>query len=266
MITASSKEVKKVHAELLDLFINICDKNNLKWCLAYGTLLGAVRDKSFIPWDHDVDVFMPIDDYIKLYELSKKRDVVEYPFHFIGYGGLQKQTRNFKIFKYGTTIVKDNHVFGHVFMDIYPTIDVDSKDEILLNKFSEIASEFKKDFSNYSANKNSEVLSTELKIRNLFKNSKCDKFVAVENTIGYSYIDCRVTVDRIKDNMYPIIDFNQCISCRIDGPLNEVRIPKNYDQILTNHYGNYLKPSKTNGDDWMFDLSVDCSQFNIEDI
>ena len=45
---ASTEDIKQVHAELLEAFINTCNKHNLRWCLGYGTLLGAVREGNFI--------------------------------------------------------------------------------------------------------------------------------------------------------------------------------------------------------------------------
>ena len=58
--------------EILVYFSEFCQKHQLKFYLAYGTLLGAIRHKGFIPWDDDVDVQMPREDFEKLYELWEK--------------------------------------------------------------------------------------------------------------------------------------------------------------------------------------------------
>lgn len=67
-------EVKKIEVEILDAFVSFCEKNHLTYFLAYGTLLGAVRHKGFIPWDDDIDVTMPRPDYEKLLKLWPKED------------------------------------------------------------------------------------------------------------------------------------------------------------------------------------------------
>ena len=60
-----AEELKKLQIEILDCFDSFCKKNNLKYWLDYGTLLGAIRHKGFIPWDDDVDIAMLREDYEK---------------------------------------------------------------------------------------------------------------------------------------------------------------------------------------------------------
>jgi lipopolysaccharide cholinephosphotransferase len=62
----SLRRVQLIQTEMLVEFDRICRKNKIKYNIAFGTLLGAVRHKGFIPWDDDVDVIMPYDDYCKL--------------------------------------------------------------------------------------------------------------------------------------------------------------------------------------------------------
>lgn len=56
-------ELQQKEFEMLECFIDICNKLNLKYYLVCGTALGAVKYKGFIPWDDDVDVALPREDY-----------------------------------------------------------------------------------------------------------------------------------------------------------------------------------------------------------
>ena len=55
--------LRTIQLELLKEFIRVCEEHDLKWYAFFGTLLGAVREEGFLPWDDDVDVAMPVDDY-----------------------------------------------------------------------------------------------------------------------------------------------------------------------------------------------------------
>lgn len=57
--------------EILKVFIEICKKNDLQYFLVHGSCIGAVRHKGFIPWDDDLDVGMPREDYDRFAEIAK---------------------------------------------------------------------------------------------------------------------------------------------------------------------------------------------------
>lgn len=66
---ADDETFRNLQLKCLDILVyykKICDDNNLTFYLAGGTAIGALRHKGFIPWDDDVDVFMPRPDYEKL--------------------------------------------------------------------------------------------------------------------------------------------------------------------------------------------------------
>ena len=70
--------LEQTHEALLGILIEfdrVCRENGLHYSLAFGTLIGAIRHKGFIPWDDDVDVIMPRPDYDKLYELVKSGQI-----------------------------------------------------------------------------------------------------------------------------------------------------------------------------------------------
>ncbi len=67
-------EIQKISTETLERFDSICKKYNLRYSVAYGTMLGAVRHGGFIPWDDDADVQMPREDYEKLIKLQYEDD------------------------------------------------------------------------------------------------------------------------------------------------------------------------------------------------
>jgi lipopolysaccharide cholinephosphotransferase len=70
--TGKLRQIQLGYCEFLKLFDFLCRKYDLKYWLDFGTLLGAIRHKGFIPWDDDIDVGMPRQDYNKVIPLLEK--------------------------------------------------------------------------------------------------------------------------------------------------------------------------------------------------
>ena len=66
------KRIQTINLEMLMEIDRICRKNNIKYSIMYGTLLGAVRHGGFIPWDDDCDVVFRRYEYEKFFEACKK--------------------------------------------------------------------------------------------------------------------------------------------------------------------------------------------------
>lgn len=65
------EERKQIQLQMLIEVDEFCRKHKIRYSLAYGTLIGAIRHKGFIPWDDDVDIMMPLPDMLKFRDLFK---------------------------------------------------------------------------------------------------------------------------------------------------------------------------------------------------
>lgn len=73
-----AEQMKDLCIDVLRAFVTFCEKHKLKYFLAGGTLIGAVRHQGFIPWDDDIDVSMPRADFEKFKELASSGKVENY--------------------------------------------------------------------------------------------------------------------------------------------------------------------------------------------
>lgn len=68
----SQQECRIVQMDILNEIVRICKANGIQCYLAFGSLLGAVRHKGYIPWDDDIDVCMVREDYEKFIKIMKE--------------------------------------------------------------------------------------------------------------------------------------------------------------------------------------------------
>ena len=66
------EQCRLVQLYLLDVFSELCERHNLRYFLTGGTLIGAMRHNGFIPWDDDIDVAMPVEDYCKFVKIADR--------------------------------------------------------------------------------------------------------------------------------------------------------------------------------------------------
>ena len=115
------EELKKIQIEILDEFDAFCRKHGLYYWLDYGTLIGAIRHKGYIPWDDDVDIGMLREDYEKAAVLFNQESNGLYRFftpenndqHRYSIGKLVKT--NTVLYEYGFEGVKTG-----VYVDVFP--------------------------------------------------------------------------------------------------------------------------------------------------
>ena len=100
----------------LRYFHEICEENDIPYQLAWGTLLGAVRDGGQIPWDYDVDVFVPYackDNLIKALKKSLPRDF------FFKFADTDDTYRHYVL-----RIAPDGYNIDHLHIDVFFWVDV----------------------------------------------------------------------------------------------------------------------------------------------
>lgn len=109
--------------QMLSWFHDTCVKNNLRYYIIAGTMLGAIRHNGFIPWDDDIDVGMPRRDYEKLRELSK--EVNENNHYILEYPDSQHSEYPYliaKLYDSNTTLIEKKRypIKRGIYIDIFP--------------------------------------------------------------------------------------------------------------------------------------------------
>ena len=121
--TGTLKKIQQVELEILKDFMDICDRHGLTYFGIAGTGIGALRHQGFIPWDDDIDVAMPRDDFEKLLRLVEEEMGDKYLIinteHYPNYP-LMTTRLTMRGTKFKEEALKDIDAPMGIFLDLYP--------------------------------------------------------------------------------------------------------------------------------------------------
>ena len=235
----SSEDQRKIQLEMLQEIDAFCRKNNIKYMLAYGTLLGAIRHKGFIPWDDDVDISMPLED-MRRFKKSFVSEKIEY--HD---GDTDKYFDwDFSKISYKPTYAKVGKIFYTygVNIDLYPVVECPSDpDEIkkkiaLFKKYSDVREFFLWWRRRFITRFPIKTIPGYLWAYRRCRNYRLNEFPTPG---GGSYYFIAGLPEHAPHDIIPFNPFEELIDVEFEG--FKFKAPARYHEYLTIRYGDYMQ-------------------------
>lgn len=239
-------EIRECQLNVMTLVHEFCVANNIRYSLCGGTMLGAVRHKGFIPWDDDVDFFMPRPDYDRFLELFPQLSA-QSNLKIINYWNHDEVVQKYsKIFAGNTLVIEPGFADNGVGMDLFPIDGApDSLDEIRI--FNDELRNNKMSYAKKVYIKQQDFL-RKLKWYILYKITPksvkqriVKEFDQKHKRFNFETSDnAGILIDRYKEkSIMPAIYFKEFIDIPFEGRI--FKGLKYYHEYLTHTYGDYMQ-------------------------
>ncbi len=242
------EENKKYQIEILKDVAKFCDENNLTYFLAYGTLIGAVRHKGFIPWDDDIDLQMPRPDYDRFLQTYKSE-------HFKVINPYDKQAKHSMAKVIDTRTVKLEKAVKYekgeelgIDIDIFP-LDGQPDDYGMFLKYFKKKQKIYKlfyfticDFKQFSLKAKIAYFIPSLIAKMVGKNHLLDKAKQINAEYPYENCDYIGSTSTLYDDINsrtPKKWYQDFVMLDFEG--EKYKAPSGYHDILTTTYGDYMQ-------------------------
>lgn len=241
-----SQRQKDCLLKLLDAFIQICADNNLRYYMAGGSCIGAIRHNGFIPWDDDIDVYMPREDFNELLKLPQY--IWGEDIRLASVYTTKGYTYDFpKLELINTTVIERFYpeYIGGVFLDIFPLDAVPINDNDRKNqlyKLNNIVDKYVKTTIKHYRDCNSLIELLSLKYYKFRYNNRRKLIAQWERLVSNSIKITDYVIDYHNywsQGPVPFSYFQEGIYADFEG--RKVRIPKEYYNYLSHRFGDYMK-------------------------